>query len=255
MKNLFNQSYFYLPTARKVGMGAIVAASIILLPIAIFNPFSTSSTFNIISFVLVILLLWALIILAPSYLAKTHSLLCVLWLILLLLLTLFISILNINVDDFADRIKKVLNMSISKKELLYYLGVGMGGMVATIGASAVSLISDAQREKNKWDGMKSATQNITSIWSLTRIAAYHEFYHLAQDHEDIDFRKSICDILCACWCKIPESERIARTTYESQMLSNIIIKFKDEMKIICSLVDKDKLKKPSNDNYLMNLCP
>ena len=233
----------------------MVATLIIFFPIAIFDLFSASDTFNIISFVLVILLLWALMILAPSYLTKTHSLLSVLWLILLLLLTLFISTLNINVDGFEDKLKEILSIPIKKKDLLYYLSVGMGGVLAAIGAGTLSLMSDVHREKNKWNRMESATQNITSMWSLTRITAYHQFYHLAQDHEDIDFRKSICDILCACWCNISKVKDPVPTAHESQMLSDIIIKFKDEMKITCSLVNKDNLKKSSDDNYLTNLCP
>ena len=100
---------------------------------------------------------------------------------------------------------------INKTETLKFIGLGIGGVLAVIGALAVNRRADAQIKSAKAqvrnnelvekghidERFKVAIQNLASEQPSARIASFYQFYYLAKNSEDIDFVRNISDILCA----------------------------------------------------------
>ena len=99
----------------------------------------------------------------------------------------------------------------SKKETIEFIAFGIGGLLAAMGAIAINRraeaqikSADAQVENNKLiekghidERFKSATENLGSQNTGTRIAAFYQFYYLAKDSKDGSLKENILNILCS----------------------------------------------------------
>ena len=121
-----------------------------------------------------------------------------------------------------------------KKETIQFIGFGMGGGLAAIGAIAINRRADAQAENNKLiekghinERFKSATENLGHDSANVRTASYYQFYYLAKEREE-DFRHSIFEILCSCLRSMPLdkshlTKEDGKPTAEFQTLLNILL--------------------------------
>ena len=124
----------------------------------------------------------------------------------------------------------------NKTKTLQFIGFGMGGVLAAIGAIAINRRADAQAENNKLiekghinERFKSATENLGHSSANVRTASYYQFYYLAKEREE-DFRHSVFEILCSCFRSMPrnishltEKDGKERPTAECQTLLNILL--------------------------------
>ena len=249
-----------LATIRQLGlfvMMMLLTASVLIAICLYFIEIDDSNRELIVIFIsrflVVAFSIWISIIILSNYYEKSYQFLDMLWITLVLLLVKFLLILTVGDNQLMNGIGKTFNMFISKKELLSYFSIVMGGVVTAIAASALCLTYNAHSRKSRWDGFKSATQNIQSESLLTRISTYYQLYQLAKEEEDIEFKQDILNILCIRWCEVLEKEKIDNTTEESQELSRILIKFKDKLKITCPHVG-DYQKNCDDQNYLAAIC-
>ena len=133
----------------------------------------------------------------------------------------------------------LLNTS-GKNETIQFIALGMGGVLAAIGAVAFSHRANAQIEHNKLiekghidERFKSAIQNLGHNEANVRIASFYQFYYLAKDQPD-NFRKSIFDILCSYLRAMPrDRSHLLKSdnelpTEECQTLLNILFKPDDK---------------------------
>ena len=106
-----------------------------------------------------------------------------------------------------------------KADILKFIGLGMGGLLAALGAIALNRRAEAQiksadaqadvaaeQAKNNrltekghvQDRFKAAVEHLGSERAEMKIAAYHELYQLARERkENSDLRRIIFEILCA----------------------------------------------------------
>ena len=138
----------------------------------------------------------------------------------------------------------------AKHEALRFIGFGMGGVLATIGAVAFNRRAASQIEASKAqtkhnelieegninDRFQKATVNLGHRKRRVRITSFYQFYYLAKVSE-YDFRKGIFDILCDHLRHITsgqfyndENEGKDIITNECQTLLNIL--FKPEYKSV-----------------------
>ena len=99
---------------------------------------------------------------------------------------------------------KALLGTYDKKETIESIAFGMGGIIAAIVAAAVNRRATAQEKNNKLvekghidERFKSATENLGSQNTGTRIAAFYQFYYLAKDSKDDSLKENILNILCS----------------------------------------------------------
>ena len=84
-----------------------------------------------------------------------------------------------------------------KPDTLQLIGWGMGGVLAAIVALALNRRAAAMEKGLIDERFKAAVQSLAGEQPSVRIAAFYQFYYLAKDNPDRDFRSSIFDILCA----------------------------------------------------------
>ena len=124
-----------------------------------------------------------------------------------------------------------------KKETITYIGLGLGGVLAAMGALALNRRADAMAEHNKLvekghvdERLKAAVRNLGNAESSVRIAAFYQFYHLTKGNTDRDFVKNIFDILCAHLRQITSKEEYhndegrEKPTEECQSLLDVLFK-------------------------------
>ena len=141
-----------------------------------------------------------------------------------------------------------------KKETIEFIAFGIGGMLAAMGAIAIHHRAEAQIknadaqtknaaaqiENNKLiekgytnERFKSATEHLGNKSVIVRISAFYQFYYLAKEHTNADFRKSIFDILCSHLRNMTTTESYKKTeggsipTEECQTLLNILFRTGD----------------------------
>ena len=139
----------------------------------------------------------------------------------------------------------------SKQETLEFIGLGMGSVLATIGAvvlhqraeaamkNAEAMTKNAEtaaknntltEEGNIQERFKAAVQSLGHAEPSVRIAAFYQFYHLAEGHSDKNLRRSIMDILCAHLRQITRDddgsnrEQQNEPTEECQSLLDVLFK-------------------------------
>ena len=171
-----------------------------------------------------------------------------LWIMLALMLVAFIGLMA-DATIFNYRVSTLLynwlGTEKDKIETLKFIGFGMGGILAAIGAVAINRRADAQVksvvaqvENNKLiekghnnDRFQQAAVNLGHQKRRVRITSFYQFYYLAKVSED-DFRKGIFDILCDHLRHIISGEFYKKaegdaSTDECQALLNILFKPKD----------------------------
>ena len=166
----------------------------------------------------------------------------VLFVILLLMIMLFISVVidaKISVF-FHDKLD-----TNSKHETLTLIGWGIGGVFAATctvfgiyhRANAQAKNVEARVESNRLTEkdhinkrFRSASENLGHGHAETRIATFYEFYDLAKDQQDDNFRHTIFEILCSYFRSMPrnishltEKDGKERPTPECQTLLNILL--------------------------------
>ena len=135
-----------------------------------------------------------------------------------------------------------------KYETLEFIGFGMGGMLATIGAIAFNRraiaqieASQAQTKHNELiekrhinERLKSTIENLGHSDASVRIASFYQFYHLAKEGKE-DFRHNIFQILCSRLCSMPneishmmERDGQKRPRTECQTLLDILFQSEGE---------------------------
>ena len=130
-----------------------------------------------------------------------------LWIMLALMLAVFLGVMFF---ECVSRIvtcwlgTKETEVGTSKYETLKFIGLGMSGMIVTIGAIAINRRATAEAENNKLiekghidERFRSAIENLKDDDPVIRISAFHQFYYLAKHSDVADFRKNIFDVLCA----------------------------------------------------------
>ena len=92
----------------------------------------------------------------------------------------------------------------NKKETIEFIVFGIIGMGAIFNAIPIHRRADEQSRHNELiekghvsERLKFATEHLGNDSPIIRISAFYEFYYLAKEREDTDFRKNIFDILCA----------------------------------------------------------
>ena len=159
-----------------------------------------------------------------------------LWIVLALMLIMFVSVMASEcvyaiVSDLLGTGGKAAE---NKTKTLQFVGFGMGGVLAAIGAIAINRRADAQAENNKLiekghinERFKSATENLGHSSANVRTASYYQFYYLAKEGKE-DFRHSIFEILCSCLRSMPLdkshlTKADGKPTAEFQTLINILL--------------------------------
>ena len=141
----------------------------------------------------------------------------VLWFFLIVLLGVFFFALSAPGGGVFAQILEITAPN-AKQETLKFISLGMGGVLAAIAAvelnlravaamknaEAVAKSSEAMAENNTLtvkghiqERFKSAVESLASIQPSTRIASFYQFYYLAKESLDEDFKKNVLDILCA----------------------------------------------------------
>ncbi len=140
----------------------------------------------------------------------------------------------------------------TKPELLKFIGLGMSGIIATLGVVGLLQRATALNEQNEisekghvHERFKAATEHLGSERTSVRIAAFYEFYRLAKIESEPDLQKTIFGILCAhlrqttthknYQTDIIESEEI-KPTEEIQSLLDILFKPHKDKLIFSGLV-------------------
>ena len=162
----------------------------------------------------------------------------ILWIVLALMLIVFVSVMASEYvyTMVGSWLGTVGEAAENKTKTLQFIGFGMGGVLAAIGAIAINRRADAQAENNKLiekghidERFKSATENLGHGSANVRTASYYQFYYLAKEREE-DFRHSVFEILCSCFRSMPrnishltEKDGQERPTAECQTLLNILL--------------------------------
>ena len=130
-----------------------------------------------------------------------------------------------------------------KPELIKLIGLGMSGIIATLGVVGLLRRAASVDEQNKLtekghihERFRAATEHIGNEKSVsTRIASFNEFYHIAEI--ELDLRKTIFDILCAHLRQTTKHEDYKnnlKPTEEVQSLLDILFKPKNKNILIFS---------------------
>ena len=169
----------------------------------------------------------------------------VLWVMLVIIFIVFLGVIFI--ESISTTVSSQLDIK-NKSETLKFIGLGMSGILAAIGAVAINRRAtaqvknvEAQVENNRLiekghidDRFKSATENLGSEHPAGRISAFYQFYYLAKDNENDNLRENILDILCAHIRNITSEESYKeergkeKPTEECQILLNILFKSNDK---------------------------
>ena len=131
--------------------------------------------------------------------------------------------------DKGGAVARLLEID-DKAEMLRLIGWGMGGVLAAIGVIALNRRATAMEKGLIDEQFKAAVQGLAGMQSSVRIAAFYQFYYLAKDNPDMDFRSSIFDILCAHLRQMTSESYYKRSagqnkpTEECQSLLDILFK-------------------------------
>ena len=166
------------------------------------------------------------------------------WLLCFLCLVIALLVFCLLFVGFDTTIGAILSWFLGtccKKETIEYIAFGIGGALTAIGVSAIQRLALTQIQQNQLtekghidDRFKSAIDHLASDHISARISAFYQFYHLAKDQQNDNFRKSIFEILCSCLRSMPRNkshlskENGSFPTEECQTLLNILFKSDDK---------------------------
>ena len=179
----------------------------------------------------------------PDFILRVTMVLCV---ICLLMVIAFIGVI-IN-DTMYKLFRDALNFD-SKPEILTLIGGIIGGSLASMCTTFMIYQRIIAQEKNIEtrvennrliekghidERFKSATENLGSQNTGTRIAALYQFYYLAEDSKDDNLKEKILDILCFHLRNITNAtpchkeENTDPTSEECNILLDILFKPSDK---------------------------
>ena len=149
-----------------------------------------------------------------------------------------------------------------KHETLEFIGLGLGGVLAAIGAVELNRRATAAMKNSEamtknaeemaknnaltekghiQERLKAAMQSLGHIAPSVRIAAFYQFYRLAKDNSDKDFVKNIFDILCAHLRHLTSNENYRQNegqyapTEECQSLLNVLFKNPQDIFVVADM--------------------
>ncbi len=160
------------------------------------------------------------------------------------IVVLFILFISVILLPPAECIYMYFTGTKAKFELLKFIGWGMSGLIATLGVIGLLQRAAALDEQNKisekghiHERFKAAAEHLGSRRISMRIAAFNEFYRLADLNPESGLRPTIFGILCAHLRQTtkhknykPEKRtdidksKIIKPTEEVQNLLNILFK-------------------------------
>ena len=172
---------------------------------------------------------------------KANPLLTILCSLLVVLFSAFVAVIFFKTVEVC--IGRLLGSSdldlFRKKEILTFLGIGMGGIllalqavIANRRARAMEDTANAQARANestergqRQERLKNAIEHLGHDSDSVRLGGAYELFHLAQDNKDL--RQTVMDILCA---------HIRRTTGEKEYLQNYHFKPSEEVQSLLTLL-------------------
>lgn len=104
---------------------------------------------------------------------------------------------------FAALIIKDVGIFFDKnKELLNFVGLGVGGLIALYGLSVLNKRATEQVKTNQLmerglsqERFKTAIEHLSDGNMSLRMASFHEFYYLVRDNKE-EYGQNVLDILC-----------------------------------------------------------
>ncbi len=146
----------------------------------------------------------------------------------------------------------------TKPELLKFIGWGASGIIATLVAFGILQRAAALEEQNKitkegqdkghiHERFKAAIDHLGNKESVSvRIAAFNEFYRLAELDPEAGLKKTIFDILCAHLRQTTKAENYQKEGKDSGASKSTEIEPTEEVQSLL-----DILFKPNNENKLI----
>ena len=129
----------------------------------------------------------------------------------------------------------------NKKETIEFIVFGLIGMGAVFNAIPIHRRADEQSRRNELiekrhvsERLKFATEHLGNESPIVRISAFYQFYYLAKEHKDTDFRKNVFDILCAHLRRM--------TTVESYKIGEVRFSPTEECKILLTILFNSRNK-------------
>ncbi len=139
----------------------------------------------------------------------------------------------------------------TKLEFIKLIGWGMSGLIAILGvmglfqrAAALDKQNEMTEKGHIHERFKVATEHLGSEHISVRIAAFNEFYHLAEIESNL--RKTIFDILCAHLRQTTKDENYQKKEKDSETQESTNIKPTEEVQSLLNI-----LFKPHNKNVLI----
>ena len=158
----------------------------------------------------------------------------ILWFILALM---FISFVGVMCCESALKLVGCwLGTGEDKTETLKFIGLGMGGVLAAIGAIALNRRATAQEKNNDDIRFQDMITGLGDKNSTVRVATFYRFYYLASKKIQTDeFKNNIFEMLCSCLrtmsSEIPNTKKEKYEYYtESQTLFDVLFKEKFKSK-------------------------
>ena len=173
-----------------------------------------------------------------------------LWFFLIVLLGVFFSALSAPGGGVFAQILEITGPN-AKQETLKFISLGMGGVLAAIAAvelnlRAVAAMKNAEAMTKNSEAMAknhalalkghiqerftSAVKNLASTQPSARIASFYQFYYLAKESSDEDFKKNVLDMLCAHLRQMTDADDYrqnrerSKPTVECQSLLDVLFK-------------------------------
>ena len=174
--------------------------------------------------------------------------------LIFLLLFLFICFFIVLVSDINEQpikpslafVKALFDLE-SKKELLTFLGLSMGGiilalqaMIANRRAKAMEKGNDNIEQGQRQERLKNAIEHLGETSASVRLGGIYELFHLANDSDYL--QETVLDILCA---------HIRRTTSECEYKKKYPSKPSEEIQSLLTLLFVQK--KETFKNHQANL--
>ena len=148
----------------------------------------------------------------------------------------------------------------TEKEAIEFIALGMGGVLATIGAIAFVRRASAQEKNNDLiekrrddDRFQNLISGLGDKRMGVRIATFHRFYYLAlktRGENDGKFEKDVFEILCSCFRAmssgipdIPTPDNTPKDTTKSASLKEEY-EYRTESQILFDILFKGRFKSP-----------
>ncbi len=175
----------------------------------------------------------------------------------LFMVALFIVLIAIMLYSPVEKYFAHLTGICNKSELLEFIGWGISGLIATLVAVGLLQRTAALDEQNKitkegqdkghiHERFKAATDHLGNERASVRIAAFNEFYRLAELNQELGLKKTIFGILCAHLRQTTKHENYQKKEEYSDTAESRKNKPTEEVQSLL-----DILFKPNKENELI----